>query len=116
MTYTPAPWQAGHSFKDDGGLSRELRSVYSADGTRLIANAIPLKGDFGEAEANAHLIAAAPELLEALRTATRIEIARKTTHQIAESVIMGLVLPSNVQFPSWVAAALELIHKTEGKA
>lgn len=69
--YTPGPWVIRHDF-----------NVFGADvihgGSRLVAsagghsnNVRPLEAD-EENRANAHLIAAAPELLEALKLAVDI--------------------------------------------
>lgn len=59
--HTPGPWSVGELDEN------QFVNVYAADGYSV---AIEVQGeDLTEAEANAHLIAAAPELLEACETA-----------------------------------------------
>ncbi len=61
--HTPGPWRS---------VSRPNQTiidlVYAKNGT-LVADIIYAAGKMAEADANARLIAAAPELLEALKTA-----------------------------------------------
>jgi len=57
MNHTPGPWNTGHSPKN----------IIDA-GKLLVATVADRPGGEGE-EANAHLITAAPDLLEALYTA-----------------------------------------------
>ena len=60
--HTPGPWTVSPSSK-----ASTLTRVFSVDEGRLVASANgPGLSESGEAEANARLIAAAPELLEAL--------------------------------------------------
>jgi hypothetical protein len=61
--HTPGPWTksegssvAALNFRGDPGRTRKIADVYAGGGT------------LAERHANAHLVAAAPELLEALRT------------------------------------------------
>ena len=62
--HTPGPWSL---------RGRTIRGPHPKDPkgrTRIVANAVWDRGTYvDEAEANAHLIAAAPELLEALEIA-----------------------------------------------
>lgn len=57
--HTPGPWAYG----EECGLTRE---IWGDNGPELYAIAQTRHGDPGQCEANARLIAAAPELLEAL--------------------------------------------------
>ena len=58
VKHTPGPWKVDHVFKSD---------IYSfAPQEELLASVYPMKRAEGSWEANARLIAAAPELLEAL--------------------------------------------------
>ena len=65
--HTPRPWVVGNRYSETG--------VFSADGETLVANTHSSQRNFDrdaqvtEQHANARLIAAAPDLLEALRLA-----------------------------------------------
>lgn len=84
MTHTPGPWRA------DG---EDVFSGHTCQATH-IANANPIRDMFRRtAEANARLIAAAPELLEALKDALAVH---GDTY-------------------SWGAKALAAIAKVEGR-
>lgn len=61
--HTPGPWTLGRTVSGK-------QWVYGPDGTRVGKAASGRRES--ERDANAHLIAAAPELLEALRTAKRV--------------------------------------------
>ena len=61
MTHTPGPWTLSEGSERVTGR----RITIHCDGMR-IADVIPWSGRWSAAEANAHLIAAAPELLEGL--------------------------------------------------
>ena len=68
-TYTSGPWEVG----DDSVTGRY---VYDPKGERIVAEAYP--DEHQDYEANARLIAAAPEMLEALeRTVFYYETLRK---------------------------------------
>lgn len=60
MKHTPGPWKADYA----GGYGR--RGVFGPNGL-IITTWAETDEHINEAEANAHLIAAAPELLEALK-------------------------------------------------
>ena len=77
MKHTPAPWQLAKSEES------KLIKVLNKYGTR-IAGITPMEND----EANARLIAAAPELLEAL----------KTVLQLAEA---GVIQRNETGKPQW---------------
>ena len=85
--HTPGPW----TFK-----GRTVRGPHPRDPegrTRIVANAIWDRGTYvGEAEANAHLIAAAPELLDVLELALRAH---------------GTMLLSDPPQDPWVSWAVE---------
>ena len=57
--FTPGPWEYGHDEQSNGALSFVFHAV-KAGGKRL------LRMNHENAEADAHLIAAAPEMYEAL--------------------------------------------------
>ena len=76
--HTPGPWEADRAKMDEGG------HYYQIDGQQLVGNlpytvADTLNRHFcispDEDAANAHLIAAAPELLEALKDVLPLAIA-----------------------------------------
>ena len=60
--HTPGPWQIGGELISQEGTNIEIASVWAQSANRKFA---PSQS---KADANAHLIAAAPELLEALVT------------------------------------------------
>lgn len=78
MSHTPGPWMPGHMVDDDNAC--DCRSILSEHYMGSIATVDVWNGIEGigngdndsppleEAKANAHLIAAAPDLLEALET------------------------------------------------
>lgn len=57
--HTPGPWSAGHTFQ-------KYHAVTCGDGRAVALTGTLFSADSAESIANAHLIAAAPELLEAL--------------------------------------------------
>ena len=62
--HTPGPWTVSPSAR-----ASTLTRIFSVNEERLVASASgPGLSESGEAEANARLIAAAPELLAALQT------------------------------------------------
>ena len=68
MSHTPGPWKAKHH---NYGLWRVVGDARTTDGLNrtvqaIIANDIGSHDDEGDAKSIAHLIAAAPELLESL--------------------------------------------------
>jgi hypothetical protein len=66
-THTPGPWHIGQSREWDDGELHEQLAVYSAEGVKTAKVETWLKHCREESEANARLIAAAPELLAALK-------------------------------------------------
>lgn len=60
--HTPGPWASGRAIPEDGAVSRIVRA-----GDDHIAVVMHLEDAAQEAADNARLIAAAPELLEALQ-------------------------------------------------
>jgi len=75
MAHTPAPWVACN-VGDYGDYDGRCRVILGDD----LRIAVTL-GDHDEGEANARLIAAAPDLLEALE-ATRIVLAEHEPHPL----------------------------------
>ena len=75
LKHTPAPWEACNvgDYSDYDGLCR----VILGDDLRIAV----VLGDHDESEANARLIAAAPDLLAALE-ATRIVLAEHEPHPL----------------------------------
>jgi hypothetical protein len=72
--HTPGPWIFSHDLGNGYSIAREVDGHNSASGKLLpVALAVFTAGNYNETEnravasANAHLIAAAPELLEACR-------------------------------------------------
>lgn len=96
--HTQAPWIANSWFVD------------SING-RGIVTGVDCPDNDKENIANALLIAAAPELLEALEEAVLSHITIKTSHYMAKAVLNGVPLPSNVDFPNWVIGGALAIKK-----
>ena len=67
--HTPGPWQMGGELISKEGSNLEIASVWSESANRKLS---PRQS---EADANARLIAAAPELLEAAQRVTGISWA-----------------------------------------
>ena len=65
MEYTKGRWRLGSL--DDEPFARSSLSIYQEDGRRIAEVSREGFMAFEEAEANAHLIAAAPDLYEALK-------------------------------------------------
>ena len=76
--HTPGPWSLSDGWQADPGAIVDTRNVYGAAPAGVVAHVVMASQDgqyTAEKEANARLIAAAPELLtfvEALRAATKI--------------------------------------------
>lgn len=68
-----------------------------------------------ECEANARLIAAAPDLLEALISAMAVEVGAKTSFYMAEAWKNGAPLPENIEWSRWFLAARAAIAKAKGE-
>jgi hypothetical protein len=80
--HTPGPWQA----RNDYGWDTIIGNVDGPDDGEYTYTGIAevITEDPGEAQANARLIAAAPELLEALQRCTaRLEIHMKHSEDLA---------------------------------
>ncbi len=95
--HTPGPWEAAErgEYLDYGGRSR----VIFGDGIRL---AVVHHNDVPEDEANARLIAAAPDLLAAIRSAPH-----PLGHSDSRSFIDAYL--------AWVHSALDIAYKAEGR-
>lgn len=102
FSHTPGPWNAG---KAAGPAGCQDRLIY-ADSEHAFDLAIVRNGgNDDETEANANLIAAAPELLQALRDS--LESARLAAiHQ----------KPDSAELCPWYARGLGVIAKAEGSA
>lgn len=79
--FTPGPWVA------DDGEGYSIWSIW-AKGRKLIANVI---GDSAETDANASLIAAAPDLLEAAKDAQRIlsKLADRPNYAVTVEMVVS---------------------------
>lgn len=68
--HTPGPWRVGRHYTDDEGY-REIAIETTVRGVECVPASVVLQfvNCGGMQEANANLIAAAPELLDALRSA-----------------------------------------------
>lgn len=89
--HTPGPWSQSHRRRHDGMYSTE---VYCADGYTIASCAWyprpvdPATGTIGTyREANARLIAAAPDLLEALEWIANHTSADSVHHGVATAAI-----------------------------
>ncbi len=65
-------------------------------------------------EANARLIALAPELLEALESAVNFYVSKVTTPHMGEACANGFPLPENIDWPPHVVKAHSAIVKVRG--
>jgi hypothetical protein len=68
MSHTPGPWTITRGTKERGSLARGIHRPDGATVVRFNGLGRPASR---EGEANAHLIAAAPDLLEALKALQR---------------------------------------------
>lgn len=109
--HTPAPWKFTPSKnKDHDGMNvftitPELASSWNTNGGYPIARTAGVSS-----EANAHLIAAAPELLEALEKIVKCEINRRKDLKALANRPQGLYNFSNER----VIAAQKAIKKAKG--
>jgi hypothetical protein len=93
VTHTPAPWKASDEWIDD--LNRETISIWGEDAHGLMTIAelrhTLVNPSANEQIANARLIAAAPELLEALKKCLQLlensPLANSETAEIARAAI-----------------------------
>ena len=81
--HTPGPWKVGNSIEQRNG-PREA-TVVAADGVRVVARLHFNRMPDDPAEANAALIAAAPELLEALKELSDLFDAWKAGEYLPDS-------------------------------
>lgn len=103
--YTPAPWHVGDTNKNFDAM------VYGKDGL-MIANCTKVRGrSIEEEDANAQLIAAAPELLEALKKIVKCEINRMNDLETLSTKPKSLYTFSKAR----VEKAQAAINKAEGK-
>ena len=95
--HTPGPWHADH----DGLFMR-------GDPIATIAELSPQKADIDEARANAHLIAAAPDLLAVAREFT------KAAHDARDALnAAGIACPASIALAA--ERARHAIKKAEGR-
>ena len=85
MAHTPGPWQAVKSFDPDFSFAICAQPHPALRGFTHIIAGIRETDDAEAAEANARLIAAAPELLEALKTLDNIERGMQGWHEDAKA-------------------------------
>lgn len=78
MKHTPAPWKAGNVTRTKDA-AREVYTFSKHDPNATIAT-VHDNGDYNECEANARLIAAAPDLLAALQDCLKIVDRYRATH------------------------------------
>ena len=87
--HTPGPWELGSKSRDTEFLDDEWEiSICGANeiDCPLIAMVSNLSLSDDEADANACLIAAAPELLEALQSLVDMDVAYQRGPKVAEAV------------------------------
>lgn len=106
MKHTPGPWKISPFSSDKQGL------IYATDEKCVAVTKAQGKGvlwikDNAENEANAHLIAAAPELLEVCKEIVRIEV--KSAKEITE---MSGYVPEKLV---WWDQLQQAIFKAEGR-
>lgn len=85
--HTPGPWMAGtDETTDEGGMP--VRAIDPSDGLRFgVADVYGINIDVHHCDvskANARLIAAAPELLEALQEGAQIDNLHRQMHRIEQ--------------------------------
>jgi len=99
IKHTPAPWKISSSVLVCGIDARIIASCYQP----------LLSPDMNEAIANAHLIASAPELLEALKDFKKwyINLGRFNPEVLS-------ILKENDFFDEWVNKSEQAITKAEG--
>lgn len=113
--YTPGPWTEPRTYKDSKGRPTQAiiyggaKPSPSGNGLRTVA-VLDLVACYGEeTEDNARLIAAAPELLEALEAAVQDFLS---FHAIDYEDSDGN--PNEDQWPAWVKQARAAIAKAKG--
>jgi len=107
VQHTPGPWELGPSFEDEPGEVDVMVRPVRENGVIALAIARPEHRTEAEAEANARLIAAAPELLAKLETCA---------HELVEATAFAVRTVPNGQHNAgrWntaVAEARDAIHK-----
>ena len=100
MEHTKGPWQVGYLVEND--FEPRHIEIKGADGVKLIAKAVYGRTD-EECATNAHLIAKAPEILEALKGLILWTNTTAKHHLDADMLPVGL--------ERWE----DLIAKIEGK-
>lgn len=95
--HTPGPW-----------IKTAERSISAADNTR-IANVVRMEGvEFYEAEANARLIAATPDLLQSLRELHAVCLGMDLENQMER--------PTEAEYQAAIAQAAAAIASATGAA
>lgn len=100
--HTPGPWHAEEHEKAGNLGYKEF--YIGADGGYLICNEICNPHD-------AHLIAALPEMLEALDSAVNFYVSKVTTTHVGEACANGFPLPENIDWSPYVVKAHSAIIK-----
>lgn len=85
MKHTKGPWRIGNCPSYDGYTGKPYRNIWAGDGdaAQVIARAI----DYGDVDANAALVAAAPDLLEALKGVLRVADRKTVEFDAARAAI-----------------------------
>jgi hypothetical protein len=87
--FTPGPWQSQHEF-DSEGLMQIIGNVDGPDDGQYHYTRVCIVDDNtndGEAAANAHLIAAAPELYEALQKIADSHIPDAPSDSVGDELV-----------------------------
>lgn len=108
-THAPTPWvavYAPHAYRD---------AIEIMDAESATVATVTRGYEDGPSWTNARLIAAAPDLLEALVSAMAVEVGAKTSFYMAEAWKNGAPMPENIEWSRWFLAARAAIAKAKGE-